>query len=77
MILTITDELLYYILNLYYSIDFSYILRVQYQDHQEFNEYLDETNPMNSISYSQALYDQDYDAYVEELSNYRYLLDNP
>ena len=36
---------------------------LKYEDVEEFNQWLDEQNPIDSVCYSQALYDQDYIAY--------------
>ena len=48
--------------------------RIHYEDCNQFNEYLDETNPfaigLLSLSASEALYQQDYEAYKEEYLYY-------
>jgi len=46
---------------------------VSYDDSTEFNEYLDNENFIEGISYSRALYDQDLVAYKELLDEYNEL----
>jgi hypothetical protein len=43
---------------------------LRYEDNADFNEYLDDENEIEGISYSQALYDQDLIAYIEHLDEY-------
>ena len=43
---------------------------MEYQDNPEFNEWLDNENPIGDLSYSKALFDQDQVAYEQELENY-------
>lgn len=42
----------------------------EYEDNEQFNEYLDDENEIEGISYSRALYDQDLVAYKEQLDAY-------
>lgn len=45
--------------------------RIQYNENEAFNLYLDELFPVDGVvSYSRALYDQDYSAYGEQLAEY-------
>ena len=44
---------------------------LKYEDVEEFNQWLDEQNPIDSVCYSQALYDQDYIAYYGKYENWR------
>jgi hypothetical protein len=46
------------------------IKELEYEDHPEFNEWLDNENPIANLSYSKALFDQDQVAYEQELENY-------
>jgi hypothetical protein len=77
MIMSITDEMLYYILNIYFSIDLGFeeveeidiieedeeIYPYDKEEHEAYNQMLDEQSGLNDISYSKALYEQDFDAY--------------
>ena len=45
----------------------------EYEDSERFNEYLDDENGIEGISYSRALYDQDIIAYKEQLDEYNSL----
>lgn len=66
-----TDGFASYLLYLFFSIDLSYQVPMQYEDNQDFNDYVDELNPLTGIVYSKALFDQDFDAYVYELDRYK------
>jgi len=66
-----TDRLSYILLLLLIQIDVAYTQSYIYEDYPEFNDYLDDQYELpNSLSYSRALFEQDYDAYSEELDNY-------
>lgn len=66
-----TDRLSYILLLLLLQIDVAYTKSYIYEDYPEFNDYLDDQYELpNSLSYSRALFEQDYDAYSEELDNY-------
>jgi len=53
------------------QIDISYTQAYIYENFQDFNDYLDEQYELpNGLIYSKALFEQDYDAYAEELDNY-------
>ncbi|RYL29579.1 abortive infection family protein [Acinetobacter piscicola] len=66
-----TDRLSYILLLLLLQIDLSYTQNYRYEEFIEFNDYLDDQHELpNSLSYSRALFEQDYDAYAEELDNY-------
>lgn len=66
-----TDRLSYILLLLLLQIDLAYTKSYGYDDYPEFNDYLDDQYELpNSLSYSRALFEQDYDAYSEELDNY-------
>ena len=45
-------------------------LDASYEENVEFNDYLDEANEVEGITYSKALYDQDPIAYNEQLDEY-------
>ena len=67
-VMALTDSFASYLL-----ISFSRISlpkELKYEDNAEFNEWLDNENPLGNLSYSKALFDQDQVAYEEELENY-------
>lgn len=66
-----TDSFASYLLYLFLSIDFSYQEPPKYEDNQEFNEKLDEANPIGErLLYSKALFDQDFLVYEDLLDSY-------
>jgi len=70
----ITDSLAFYLLNIYFKADLSYIKGIDYDENIEFNAFLDSKNDNLDIIYSRALFDQDPVLYEEQLNNY--LLEN-
>ncbi len=67
----IIDRFAYIILLMLLEIDLSYLQNYRYENFPDFNEYLDDQYELpNGLSYSRALFEQDYDAYSEELDNY-------
>lgn len=68
LVMNITDNMLYYVLHSFSKI--SPIKELEYEDNPEFNEWLDNENPIANLSYSKALFDQDQVAYEQELENY-------
>lgn len=68
LVMNITDNMLYYILHSFSKV--SIVKELEYEDHPDFNEWFDDKNPMGTLSYSKALFDQDQVAYEEELENY-------
>lgn len=66
-----TDGFASYFLHLLLSIEPPPPGKVSYEDNQDFNDSLDETYPLRVVSYSKALYEQDYVAYEQELENYQ------
>lgn len=64
----VTDGLAYYLLTCFNTIPVE--KELEYENNPEFNEWLDEDNPMGTLSYSKALFDQDKVAYEFELSDY-------
>lgn len=68
LVMNITDNMLYYVLHSFSKV--SLIKELEYEDHPEFNEWLDNENPIANLSYSKALFDQDPVAYEQELENY-------
>ncbi|MFD1259040.1 type I restriction endonuclease subunit R [Entomomonas asaccharolytica] len=70
---SITDGIASYYIEHFCVIDLEYKDLIEYEDNEEFNNYLDEENPIENskILYSKALYDYDYDAYYQELLDYQ------
>lgn len=68
LVMNITDNMLYYVLHSFSKV--SPIKELEYEDNPEFNEWLDNENPISNLSYSKALFDQDPVAYEQELENY-------
>ncbi|HAV5328167.1 abortive infection protein [Acinetobacter johnsonii] len=65
-----TDGFIFFLINLMIKIG-RHTEKYKYEKFADFNDYLDELNPLEGkLLYSRALYDQDYDAYSEELDNY-------
>ena len=74
LIIGITDSICTYMLR---RLDILAEKVTEYEDHPEFNEYLDERNPLpGKVRYSRALFEQEFETYEIELSDF--LLDrNP
>ncbi len=70
MIMHIADSIVHYMLDHFYRIDLSHQDEMLYEDHPEFNEFLDEYNPIDGLSYSRALFDQDEVSYEEQLRDF-------
>jgi len=65
LVVSMTDSLLFYILNCFSNIEIQ--KELEYEDNPEFNEKLDIDNDFGFLSYSKALFDQDIEAYKQEL----------
>lgn len=68
LVMNITDNMLYYVLHSFSKV--SLIKELAYEDNTDFNEWLDNENPLGFLSYSRALFDQEPVTYQEELQNY-------
>lgn len=69
---TITDGYVYYLFELYFSIDFSYRELLKYEENPDFNDYLDDLYPLEGyILYSKALFEQDFDSYNQQLQDFK------
>ncbi|MFA5922605.1 MAG: hypothetical protein WC856_15165, partial [Methylococcaceae bacterium] len=67
-----TDAFASYLLYLFLSIDLSYQEPLRYEENPDFNQFLDEINPMTGgLLYSKALFHQDLTSYEEELETYK------
>jgi len=69
LIMSITDNILYYILHCFSKVTPSKDL--EYEDNPDFNLKLDVENIFGLLSYSKALFDQDIEAYKQELLAYQ------
>ncbi len=69
LVMHVTDALVFYILSCFSRIEIQ--KELEYEDNQEYNEWLDEQNEFRNLSYSRALFDQDIEAYKQELLNYQ------
>jgi len=66
----ITDGIVSYILKIFFSIDWTCLDNIKYEDNEDFNDYLDEELELDGIIYSKALFDQDPAYYKEKYNNY-------
>ena len=72
LIVNTTDGLAAFLLDELFSLDLSDLDPLQYEDNPVFNEYLEELSPLSSeISYSKALFDQDFVSYEEQLEDFK------
>lgn len=68
LVMNITDNMLFYVLHSFSKV--TVLKELEYEDNIDFNEYLDNENPIGNLSYSKALFDQDPVAYEQELQSY-------
>jgi len=73
LVMHMTDGLVYYLLNCFSRIEIQ--TELQFEDNPGFNAWLDEENKFGTLSYSKALFDQDIEAYKQELLSYLDLLE--
>ena len=71
LVARVTEALTFYILEHFFRLKLAKERDIHYEDNPEFNEMLDNANPMNSLSYSRALFDQDNILYCEQLLDYQ------
>ncbi len=71
MVVNSTDNFIYYILKLFFSIEVENEKQYEYDDYEEFNEWLDEQDSAGFLRrYSLALFETDYVRYEQELQNF-------
>lgn len=71
MIANSTDNFVSYILKLFFSIEIASDKQYNYNDYEEFNEWLDEQDSAGFLRrYSLALFETDYVRYEQELQNF-------
>lgn len=68
LVMNMTDNLLFYILSCFSNIEIK--KELEYDDNPDFNEKLDNENDFGYLSYSKAFFDQDIEAYKQELLNH-------
>ena len=68
LVYNVTDGIAFYLLHCFNTIPID--KELEYKDHPEFNDWIDNENPIANLSYSKALFDQDPVAYEQELENY-------
>lgn len=73
LVVSMTDNILHYILLCFSKVNV--VKQIEYEDNPEFNEKLDNENTFGGLSYSRALFDQDPNAYDQELLVYLDLLE--
>ncbi len=69
LIMSITDNMLYYILHCFSKV--TPVKEIKYEDNTDFNSKLDTENSFGLLSYSKALFNQDIEAYKQELLAYQ------
>jgi len=71
LVARVTEALAFYVLEHFFRLELSGEVEIKYVDNPEFNEMLDTANPMGSLSFSKALFDQDNVSYCERLLDYQ------
>lgn len=66
----ITDGIVGYVLEKYFEVNIPDQPITRYEENEEFNIFLDESNPVQGVSFSKALFDQDPISYQEQLNNF-------
>jgi hypothetical protein len=67
----VTEALASYVLEHFFRLRLPDETEIKYEDNPDFNEMLDTTNRMGSLSFSKALFDQDNVSYCEQLLDYQ------
>ena len=68
LVLNVSESVLRYMLASYFAMRPAPLPEIPYSQYEEFNEYLDESNPLNGKPlYSLALYEQYYEDYLIQL----------
>lgn len=74
LVVNITDNILHYVLHCFSKV--THAKELEYDDNPDFNEKLDNENAFGFLSYSKALFDQDLEAYKQELLNHLDLVES-
>jgi hypothetical protein len=71
LVVQATDGLASFLLHELFALNLSDFVSIEYTDNSEFNYFLDDTYPMErGLSFSRALFDQDFVAYEEQLKEF-------
>ncbi len=70
LVARVTEALAYYLLEHFFRLELPDDAEIVYEDNHNFNLWLDEANPIDNLSYSRALFDQDNVAYVQQRLEY-------
>ena len=68
LVVNITDNMLHYVLHCFSKV--KTVKELEYVDNPEFNKKLDSENEFGFLSYSKALFEQDYISYEQELQDF-------
>lgn len=71
LVARVTEALAFYVLEHFFRLQLPDETKTQYEDNPDFNEMLDTANPMGSLSFSKALFDQDNVSYCEQLLDFQ------
>jgi hypothetical protein len=71
LVVRVTEALAFYVLEHFFRLDLPDDAEIQYEENPDFNEMLDRINQMDGLSYSKALFDQDYLSYCGQLLDYQ------
>lgn len=71
LVARVTEALAFYVLDHFFRLQLPDEMEIKYEDNPDFNELLDTSNPMGSLSFSKALFDQDNVSYCEQLLGYQ------
>ena len=73
LVVQYSEAIAVYVLNGFYALEDTFTRKVGYEENPSFNEYLDELYPLEGKPlYSLALYEQYYEDYEIQLSDYLY-----
>ena len=67
----VTEALASYVLEHFFRLQLPAESEIKYEDNPAFNEMLDTANPIGSLSFSKALFEQDNVSYCEQLLGYQ------
>lgn len=68
LVTRITEAIAFYLLEHFFRLELKQ--EIKYEDNSEFNQRIDSLNPLGTLSYSKALFEQDKVSYEQQLLNY-------
>jgi hypothetical protein len=71
LVARVTEALAFYVLEHFFRLQLPNETQIKYEDNPDFNEMLDIANPLGSLSFSKALFDQDNISYCEQLLDHQ------